>query len=118
MIRSLFSENFLCDCSSFFNVVEPFTFGGKYDIEKIDKSTKNLILEVPGISKKDLNITFKEDTRLLSVTAETNGRILDKNFNVSKNTKVVDATLEDGILKIQLHDCTPPEQEAIKITVR
>jgi len=108
------------------------TYHPKIDIYDDDKKIY-FEVEVPGISKKDLNISVHDN--VLTVTGEKKKELEQKGKNFFRsersygsftrsftlpdavNTDKIDAKFNDGILKIEIEKAAPkkPEERVISI---
>jgi molecular chaperone IbpA len=89
-----------------------------YDIVRKDESTYSIRLAVAGFSKDELTITAKQN--LLTVSGQRKGderreylhegisaRTFERQFSLADHVEVREATYENGILEIELHQKLP-----------
>jgi molecular chaperone IbpA len=85
-----------------------------YNIEKIDEDRYRITMAVAGFSDTDISITVHENTLVITGKARQDksdaqylyrgiaGRAFEKHFQLADFIKVGDATLENGLLSLEL----------------
>jgi len=85
-----------------------------YNIEKTGEDAYRLTMAVAGFARDELDITVQENTLLVTGKAQKddeNGRYLhrgiarrafDRRFSLAENLKVVGASLDNGLLHVDL----------------
>lgn len=100
-----------------------------YNIEHSDETHYRITLAVAGFSEKDLNVEVREG--VLTVQGkrpdETEtarylhqgiaGRSFERRFQLAENVEVLGATLENGLLHIDLERIVPEEQKPRRIEI-
>jgi len=74
--------------------------------------------EVPGLSKKDINVKV-EDT-VLSIKGENETRTFNKKYNISEDWDVskTSAKVKDGILSISIPKVEEKKSKIVEVTVK
>jgi molecular chaperone IbpA len=100
-----------------------------YNIERLDENDYRITLAVAGFGEGDLEIEFREDT--LTVTGRRNesdenrtflhqgiaGRSFERRFRLAEHVKVEGASLENGLLNIELKREIPEAMKPRKIAI-
>ncbi|MHA1597129.1 MAG: Hsp20 family protein [Alphaproteobacteria bacterium] len=100
-----------------------------YNIEAGADDSYRITMAVAGFAEADLDVTVKEDTLFISGKSEDKaegasylhhgiaGRSFERRFELADHIKVVGASLENGLLNINLERQVPEEKKprAIKI---
>ena len=101
-----------------------------YNIEKIDEDRYRITMAVAGFSEEDLNITVHENTLILTGKARQErgdvqylyrgiaGRAFEKHFQLADFIKVGEASLENGLLSIELVREIPEAMRPRNITIQ
>jgi len=118
-----FFDSFFTDLWS---PIEPFTTDiYKSNYKKLSDDKSVLFIEMPGYNKKDINVEFKEDDHLLTISAERtedkeyySKNTYNRQWTLSEHLKVDEVKLRDGVLKIFFKDESPPEKKPIQIEVK
>lgn len=100
-----------------------------YNIEALDDENYRITMAVAGFAEKDLGLTLKEDTLLVSGNAQgpdqevhylhhgIAGRSFERRFELAEHIKVMSASLENGILNIELSREVPEEKKPRTIKI-
>lgn len=102
-----------------------------YNIEKLSEDDYRITMAVAGFTIKDLNITVKDDQLTVSGAKsereEEKGktylhrgiatRNFERSFRLADHIKVADASLEDGMLAIDLKREVPEEKKPRMIPI-
>ncbi len=100
-----------------------------YNIESIDENTYRVTLAVAGFTEQDLDVTIKENTLFVSgklATPEQEqaflhqgiaGRSFERRFELADHIKVLGASLENGLLNIDLSREVPEEMKPRTIEI-
>lgn len=103
-----------------------------YNIEKLEGSKYRIALEVPGFSQHELNVVVQDDTLTVSgvVAANTEKpaiqylhqgiakRTFERNFQLVSHTRVNSASLQDGLLQIELVHEVPEEKKPQMVAIQ
>ncbi len=71
-------------------------------------------LDLPGQSKEDVKVTYKDDDRELRIEATDYSR----SWTLPKHTVISDAEMKDGRLTLTLKEDLPPEKEVKLIELK
>lgn len=101
-----------------------------YNIVKISEDDYRITMAVAGFSEKDLDITAKENQLIVSGRAADKGaegvtylhrgiagRAFERRFQLADHIKVTGASLENGLLTIELAREIPEEMKPRKIAI-
>ena len=101
-----------------------------YDIEVSGEDSYRISLAVAGFSEKDLEITAKENSLVVSAQAKTDEteekeylhrgiarRAFERRFELADHVKVVGASLDNGLLNIDLVREVPQSLKPRKIEI-
>lgn len=83
-----------------------------YDWYVGDNDELIVTMEIPGVKRKDVNISVTPEDNLLTV--ETNKRSLRRTISSDYDLNGVTASLEDGILEVVI---PAKEKEVIKVQI-
>lgn len=100
-----------------------------YNIERLDENDYRITLAVAGFGEGDLDIEFREDT--LTVTGRRAdvdesrtflhqgiaGRSFERRFKLAEHVRVEGASLENGLLNIELKREIPEAKKPRKIAI-
>lgn len=100
-----------------------------YNIERLDENDYRITLAVAGFGEGDLDIEFREET--LTVTGRRNeaeenrtflhqgiaGRSFERRFKLAEHVKIEGASLENGLLNIELKREIPEAMKPRKIAI-
>lgn len=98
----------------------------KYNIEKTSFNTYDIVMSVPGFTRQDIDISFKDGVLIikgiLNNAHKKNTNYLhrglelysfENSFSLSSKLEVVVASLKDGLLAVSLKDKTAEQEEEI-----
>ena len=101
-----------------------------YNIVKFDNKTYELSFAVAGFSKKEINVTQKENSVFIEGKTNTESKFeheylhkgiaerdFKQSFKLSEYMSVTDAKLENGLLKVLLVQELPKEKQPKEIKV-
>lgn len=96
-----------------------------YNIEKLQSDTYQITLAIAGFKQSDITITAQEDRLIIAgCISDTNedatknflhrgiaSRAFEKTFRLADHIRVIDATLENGLLTVKLVREIPEEKK-------
>jgi len=100
-----------------------------YNIEALDDEKYRVSMAVAGFAEKDLDITLKDDTLIVTGKSDNNdqevhflhhgiaGRSFERRFELADHIKVISAGLENGMLHIELAREVPEEKKPRQIKI-
>ena len=100
-----------------------------YNIVQTAEDGYRISIALAGFSEQDLDVTAKENTLIVSGTVSEDdeektylyhgiaGRAFERRFDLAEHIKVVDASLVNGLLNIDLVREIPEEKKPRKITI-
>jgi molecular chaperone IbpA len=100
-----------------------------YNIEALDDENYRITMAVAGFSEQNLELTLKEDTLFISGKADNQdqdvhylhhgiaGRPFERRFELADHIKVVSASLENGMLNINLAREVPEDMKPRTIKI-
>ncbi|NNE82678.1 MAG: Hsp20 family protein [Alphaproteobacteria bacterium] len=100
-----------------------------YNIEKLGEDDYRVTMAVAGFSLDDLEITQKENALFIKGSADSNGegvtylhrgiaaRPFERRFALAEHVNVVDASLDNGILVVELKREVPEALKPRKIAI-
>jgi len=100
-----------------------------YNIERIDENDYRIAIAVAGFSEADLDVEVRENTLTVAGRRPEDedkrqflhqgiaGRSFERRFQLAENVKVVGASLENGLLNIDLVREIPEEAKPRKIEI-
>lgn len=100
-----------------------------YNIEARGESAYRITMAVAGFSQDDIDVTQTENTLVISATARADdegvtflhrgiaGRSFERRFDLADHIKVADASLENGLLNVNLVREIPEEKKPRKIAI-
>ncbi|MBL4691068.1 MAG: Hsp20 family protein [Rhodospirillales bacterium] len=100
-----------------------------YNIVQTGEDGYRISIALAGFSEQDLDVTAKENTLVVSGTVSQDddgktylhhgiaGRAFERRFDLADHIKVVDASLVNGLLNIDLVREIPEEKKPRKITI-
>ena len=99
-----------------------------YNIEQVGEGGYRITMAVAGFSEKDLDVTAKEDTLVVSGKLSDNdevtylhrgiaGRAFERRFELAEYIKVTGANLVNGLLEIELSREVPEEKKPRSIAI-
>ena len=90
-----------------------WSYPNSYTLNKTDDDHV-FTVDLPGHSKEDVKVTFKEDGRELKIESKNFSRV----WTLAEHTIVKEAEMKDGRLTITLKEDLPPEKEATVIELK
>ena len=103
-----------------------------YNIVKVDENNYAIELALAGYTQEDIDIELKEDVLTITGDGRDNldraveneyihrgisARKFTRRFTIATDVVVKDATLENGLLKIQMERIIPEEKKPRKILI-
>jgi len=100
-----------------------------YDIEKLDENDYRITLAVAGFGEGDIQVEVHQNTLKVTAAARGDGEERDflyrgidgrgftRSFQLADYLTVVGATLQDGMLRIDLHREIPDEMKPRRIEI-
>jgi molecular chaperone IbpA len=100
-----------------------------YNIEKLGEDDYRVTMAVAGFGLDDLDITQKENALFIKGNADSNGdgvtylhrgiaaRSFERRFALAEHVNVVDASLDNGILVVELKREVPEALKPRKIAI-
>jgi molecular chaperone IbpA len=101
-----------------------------YNIEKIDEDRYQITLAIPGFNEDSIKVELRENTLLVTATPGDdpteqrhflhigiNRRPFECSFQLADYVTVVDATLDQGMLRIDLQRELPEQMKPRKIEI-
>ena len=100
-----------------------------YDVLKLDEDTFQVSIAVAGFTKNDLVLSVDNDTLIVKgeITEVTDGEYLHKGIAARKFTRtfalgeymeVIGASIEDGMLHVNVERIIPEEKKPKKIKIK
>lgn len=101
-----------------------------FNIEVTGEDAYRVTMAVAGFGRKDLSIEVRQNTLIISGKRETNGedrhylhrgiagRSFERRFELADHVKVVNATLENGLLHVDLLREIPDEAKPRRIEIQ
>jgi HSP20 family protein len=85
---------------------------------KIDNDVLTMEFDVPGLSKKDINVKV-EDT-VLSIEGDNENRTFNKRYNIQEDWDVskTSAAVKDGVLTVSIPKVEEKKAKVIEVSVR
>ena len=85
---------------------------------KVDNDVLTMEFDVPGLSKKDINVKV-EDT-ILSIEGDNEKRTFKKRYNIQEDWDVskTTATVKDGVLNISIPKVEEKKTKVIEVSVK
>lgn len=99
-----------------------------YDIVKVDDDDYRITMAVAGFSQDQLTITYQPNMLVVSGSQSgdangqylyrgINGRAFERRFELADHVKVAGASLENGLLSIDLKRKVPEEMKPRKVEI-
>jgi len=100
-----------------------------YNIEKVSDDGYRITMAVAGFAPEDLDVTLHDTTLVISGRIQreqpTNevlhrgiaGRAFERKFELADHIKVIGASLENGLLHVNLQRVVPEEKKPRKIAI-
>lgn len=100
-----------------------------YNIEARGENAYRIVMAVAGFSRDDLDITQTENTLVIAGNARPDaenvtylhhgiaGRSFERRFDLADHIKVAEASLENGLLSVELVREVPEEKKPRKIAI-
>ncbi|MPY76643.1 MAG: Hsp20 family protein [Alphaproteobacteria bacterium] len=101
-----------------------------YNIEKTDENRYRITLAVPGLEEDELRVELRENTLVISATPEEepstpreylylgiDQSAFERSFQLADHMMVMGATLDHGLLRIELQCELPEEMRPRKIEI-
>ncbi len=101
-----------------------------YNIEVVGDDAYRITMAIAGFSPDDINISVKEDNLTITGTAPNNdeevqylhrglaGRSFERSFDLASHIKVKDATMDNGLLHVDLVREVPEEMKPRSIKIK
>ena len=101
-----------------------------YNIEAISEDAYRITMAVAGFAEDDLDVNIKEDTLVITgKSSNTNegatylhhgiaGRSFERRFELADHIKVIGASMENGLLNIDLERQIPEERKPRSIKIK
>jgi len=85
---------------------------------KLEDDVLSIEFDVPGLSKKDISVTIKEN--VLSIIGENDSRTFNKSYKISEDLDVSKTTAEtkDGVLTISIPKLEEKKAKVIEVKVK
>ena len=128
-------DPFFVGFDKLFNKFENFAFERNqptyppYNVIKVDEDSYSIEIAVAGFSMNDLEITHSPNENLLTVAGDNNnsendyihkgiaGRSFQRSWTVHENIQITGASLDKGLLKIELSHTIPDALKPKKIKI-
>lgn len=103
--------------------------GPRHNVEQLDEHSFRISVAVPGFSEDDLDVTQREDEILVTGAAPEDdgnvsylhrgigGRSFERRFTLAEGVRATGASLENGLLRIDLVREVPEERKPRTIAI-
>ena len=100
-----------------------------YNIEKVSENGYRITMAVAGFAPEDIDVTLHDSTLVISGRMERDqstgqflhrgiaGRAFERKFELADHIKVQGASLENGLLHVNLERVVPEEKKPRKIAI-